>query len=389
MLQHAESVTLQAGLFAQLLDVLKNDGYRLIGPRVRNGAVVYDDIANVNDLPRGISDEQSPGRYRIASSGSDRMFDYVVGPTSWKRFLYPPRRKLWEATRDDRGAWQPEPAADECQATAFIGVRACEISAIRILDRVLNESAYPDSAYAKRRRATFILAVGCAVPAATCFCTSVGGGPSPEADFDIALTELGTGDSHRFVLRAGSETGRGALRRLTDHLSLKPTALQATSEADQRAVDEQVRRSVGQITAVPAMGRAREILGASLRSDHWETVADRCLSCANCTMACPTCFCVDVEDVTDLTGTHAERWQQWDSCFTLSHSYLHGGSVRKTTASRYRQWLTHKLDTWHDQFGTSGCVGCGRCITWCPAGIDIRDELATLDSEVSEEAKAT
>jgi Fe-S oxidoreductase len=95
-------------------------------------------------------------------------------------------------------------------------------------------------------------------------------------------------------------------------------------------------------------------------------------------MVCPTCFCTTVEDVSDVTGDHAERWRRWDSCFTLGFSYIHGGSIRNSGKARYRQWMTHKLASWIDQFGTSGCVGCGRCITWCPVGIDITEEARAI-----------
>ncbi|MEU5265530.1 4Fe-4S dicluster domain-containing protein [Amycolatopsis sp. NPDC021455] len=120
------------------------------------------------------------------------------------------------------------------------------------------------------------------------------------------------------------------------------------------------------------------VIRESRKSPLWEEVASRCLTCANCTMVCPTCFCTTTEDVTDLSGEHAERHQRWASCFELDFSYVHGGSVRTSGASRYRQWFSHKLGTWHEQFGTSGCVGCGRCIAWCPAGIDITEEAAKL-----------
>jgi formate hydrogenlyase subunit 6/NADH:ubiquinone oxidoreductase subunit I len=114
-------------------------------------------------------------------------------------------------------------------------------------------------------------------------------------------------------------------------------------------------------------------------------VAQRCLACTNCTLVCPTCFCVAVEDTTDLAGDHVERHRRWDSCFTAGHSYVHGGSVHASTASRYRQWMTHKLSTWFDQFGSSGCVGCGRCIAWCPAAIDITEEAAAITGTEGEQ----
>ena len=93
-------------------------------------------------------------------------------------------------------------------------------------------------------------------------------------------------------------------------------------------------------------------------------------------MVCPTCFCSTVVDSSDVTGETATRTKVWDSCFSQEFSYMSGGSVRVSGGARYRQWITHKLAYWHDQFDTSGCVGCGRCITWCPVGIDIRKEAS-------------
>ena len=128
----------------------------------------------------------------------------------------------------------------------------------------------------------------------------------------------------------------------------------------------------------------RELLYRNYEHPRWDEVAERCLACGNCTMVCPTCFCTTVEDVTDLAGEHVERHQRWDSCFTIDYSHIHGGAVRGSTRSRYRQWMTHKLATWIDQFGSSGCVGCGRCITWCPVGIDITEEARAIRERATE-----
>ena len=128
----------------------------------------------------------------------------------------------------------------------------------------------------------------------------------------------------------------------------------------------------------------KELLYGNPEHSQWDNVASRCLACANCTMVCPTCFCSTVDDGTSLDLREAWRDRRWDSCFTLEHSHMHSGPVRSSTKSRYRQWMTHKLASWIDQFGTSGCVGCGRCITWCPVGIDITEEVSAIRSSPSE-----
>ena len=125
-------------------------------------------------------------------------------------------------------------------------------------------------------------------------------------------------------------------------------------------------------------GNIQGLLYENAEHPRWEQVAQRCLTCGNCTMVCPTCFCTTVEDTTNLAGDQAARTRRWDSCFSLDFSYIHGGPVRSSTRARYRHWITHKFAAWIDQFGSSGCVGCGRCITWCPVGIDVTEEIRSL-----------
>jgi ferredoxin len=227
-----------------------------------------------------------------------------------------------------------------------------------------------DADYAAARAATFIVAVACGSPAETCFCTSMGTGPAPGEGYDLALTEVLDGE-HRFVVTVGSERGAEVVEQVTHR-----AAERDDDEAAQAVVDEAARVIDRHLDTVglPAL------LDEEVEHPLWEDVAQRCLACGNCTAVCPTCFCTSVDDVSDLTGQQAERWRVWDSCFTAGFSYVHGGPVRSSTASRYRQWMTHKLGTWHAQFDTSGCVGCGRCLTWCPVGIDITTEAAALRS---------
>lgn len=355
--------------FARIFDVLDQRGYQVIGPTLDQEAIVYDRINSIDDLPRGWTDEQSPGKYRLKKRDDDALFGYVVGPHSWKRFLFPPKAKLAEANKTDAG-WQFQATEDDPPKFAFLGVRACELAAMRVQDRVFLSGPYVDPIYQGRRTTALIIAVNCTQAASTCFCTSMGTGPECTSGFDLALTELVDG----FVVEAATAEGAEILTALeTDEASIEK--LQAAQGARHQAVD-QIERHLDTTDI-------RDLLLSNLEHPRWDDVAERCLSCTNCTMVCPTCFCSSVEEVSDLAGEHVERQRHWDSCFNFDFSYMNGGNVRDNIRSRYRQWLTHKLSSWIDQFGTSGCVGCGRCITWCPVGIDLTEEVAAIRGDAS------
>ncbi|AZG76137.1 4Fe-4S dicluster domain-containing protein [Methylocystis rosea] len=363
----AAAIITADGLQALLL-AIRARGYRAIGPTVQNQAIVYDDIESVEDLPRGWTDEQDGGRYRLARRDDDALFGYSVGPQSWKKFLHAPKLRLWTAERDGENASvTPEPPPSD--RLAFIGVRACEIRAIEIQDRVLVGDLYVDPHYKALRERALIVAVNCGQAGGTCFCVSMQAGPRVNQGFDIALTELLDGTEHIFLLETGSDEGRALLAQVPH----RPASSREVEAGE--AVIEHTASSMGREMRSDDLN---ELLMSNLEHPRWDEVATRCLSCANCTLVCPTCFCTSVEDASDLSGQHAERWRRWDSCFTMDFSYIHGGSVRATAKSRYRQWMTHKLATWIDQFGSSGCVGCGRCITWCPVGIDITEEVRAI-----------
>jgi formate hydrogenlyase subunit 6/NADH:ubiquinone oxidoreductase subunit I len=352
----------------KLFEALRTRGYQVVGPTVRDGAIVYDELASADDLPAGWTDEQDGGTYRLIRRKDQALFGYVVGPHSWKKFLHPPVLRLWRARRDGNG-FQIEKEETEPPKFAFLGVRSCELHAIAIQDKVFIGGEHIDPTYASRRENIFVVAVNCGQAGGTCFCVSMNTGPKATFGFDLALTEVLQEDRHYFVAEVGSEVGAEVLKEI-------PHRTADTEE--ENAADRVVERAASSMGRTLDTTDIKELLYRNYDHLRWEDVAKRCLSCANCTMVCPTCFCTTVDDVTDLTGDNAERWRRWDSCFTMDFSYIHGGSVRSSVKSRYRQWMTHKLATWIDQFGSSGCVGCGRCITWCPVAIDITEEVRAI-----------
>jgi len=354
-----------------LIKTLIRSGYRVIGPTVRDGAVMLEPISGAADLPFGLVDVQAPGGYRLEADKKAGYFDFTHGPETWKRHLFPPHEKLWSVTRAENGkdlSFSTEPAAPR---QAFIGVRACELQAIAVQDKVFVDGDYQAGTYRDRRANTFIVALNCRRAGGTCFCVSMGCGPKAESGFDLALTELSAKGRHVFLVESGTDAGSKVIAKLK---------LAAAKPADLKAAKRAVAKATENMGRVMPKNAATALAG---NPDHpqWQDIAARCLTCGNCTLVCPTCFCNTVTDTSSLDGAVAERWRQWDSCFTMDFSYIHGGSVRRESAHRYRQWITHKLSYWHDQFGTSGCVGCGRCITWCPVGIDITAEARAISKK--------
>jgi len=353
----------------ELIRALATAGYEVVGPRRRDDAIVYETLRSAADLPVGYTDRQDGGTYRLVKGRDGVYFDYVVGPHSWKRFLFPPHQKICQMRKQGKTFRIVEEEV-ESPRYAFFGARACEIAAMQVQDRVFDNGTFADPGYLAKRGAAFIVAVNCTRAGGTCFCASMNTGPRARGGFDLALTELVDGKRHVFLVEVGSVRGSEILNKVSHRVASEKDAAAATGAVDKAA------KSMGR-KMVEGVG---PLLQRNLEHPRWSEVAKRCLTCANCTMVCPTCFCSTVEDVTDLSGSNAERWRRWDSCFTMDFSYIHGGAVRRETSSRYRQWMTHKLSSWFEQFDTSGCVGCGRCITWCPVGIDITEEARAIQA---------
>jgi formate hydrogenlyase subunit 6/NADH:ubiquinone oxidoreductase subunit I len=363
-----------AGLH-HLVDELRRRGFRVIGPTLRDNAIVLDEIASAAELPHGWGVDTAPGSYRVRPRADTAAFGHSAGPQSWKQFLHPPRQRIWSS--------DAEPGCDdEPPRSAFLGVRACDLAAISVLDGVLAGPAHPDRSYVGRRDGIFLVAVNCTEPGGLCFCASMGTGPGcgsgcPDSPaqpsrYDLALTEFADGQAVGYLVEVGTEEGVQVLNAIPHR---------AAESAEIRRASDEIAAAATQMGRQMPETDLRQLLIDSRESAHWSQVASRCLTCGNCTMVCPTCFCTSTSEVTDLTGQHAQRWSEWASCFELDFTFIHEGPVRQSGPSRYRHWLTHKLSSWHDQFGTSGCVGCGRCIAWCPTGIDITEEMAVFARE--------
>ncbi len=348
-----------------LFDALCAGGYRCVGPQARDGAVVFDTLSGVEDLPLGVTDEQAPGRYRLKPGDGQRHFAWANGPQALKPLLFAPHEPLWRVERNADGRLAFAACTPAPEKIAVIGVRGCDLAAMALQDQHFLKGPYDDPYYRARRNNLFLIAVHCSHPADTCFCVSTGDGPAAEGGFDLVLSELDDG----FIVASGTPAGAEFMSRL-DLAPVRDAQREAAEREIQAAAQRQQRRLPGR--------DLKQSLFANLEHPRWDEVAGRCLSCGNCTSVCPTCFCHGEVEMPALDGAVSEHARQWDSCFTQGHSYIHGKVLRAETRLRYRQWLTHKLGSWHDQYGRSGCVGCGRCISWCPVGIDVTEEATAI-----------
>jgi ferredoxin len=354
-----------------LLDVLQESGCTVIAPTQRDRLIALRPIEKADQIARGLQDDQAGGHYQLVPGEPDMYFQYVVGADSAKRIFFPPEQELF-SLRLEGESFVLTKTLPQPPKVALLGIRPCDLAAIMIQDRVFgvmpDQDTYrceSETYYRQIREQSLLIVVNCTRPGGSCFCASMGTGPQAKEGYDLALTEL----RESFVVHPGSPRGQLLAARLPLH---------PPSSAELELAELKLTR------AAEHMGRQLDteglvaLLQDNVRHPHWEEVSRRCLGCGNCTMVCPTCFCSTVTDANDVATGEVTRTRQWDSCFTHQFSYTTGGPTRNTVRGRYRHWLRHKLCTWWEQFGTSGCVGCGRCITWCPVGIDLTAEVESI-----------
>jgi ferredoxin len=364
---------LERSALDDLIGALRRQGYKVLGPMIADGIVAIGPLESASQLPHGIRDEQAGGSYRLVEGQPELSFEYVVGPDGPKRHLFPPSQQLYKFHIDEKGFVLDE-GPPQVPKLAFLGVRPCELAAIAVYDQVFSLDdprtfrCESEPWYLQVRQQSLFVAVNCTHPGGTCFCGSWGTGPEATRGFDLALTELRDG----FLVQVGSKQGAALAAMLP---------LREPTGAEVELAELKLQRAREHMGRALEVGGIRKLMDETIEHPEWDEVAHRCLSCGNCTMVCPTCFCCTVSDSTDLGGTEVARTRQWESCYTHQFTYTPIGPERNTIRGRYRHWLRHKLGTWWEQFDCSGCVGCGRCITWCPAGIDLVEEVSRLHNQ--------
>jgi len=356
---------------SKILRNLRSLGYTVIGPSLRDGVVRLAEVTEPEDIASGILDTQAPGKYQI-SGGSALMFSSVNGPDSPKRYLHPAEVELLRMKEGTQG-FEVTSRSRPDKKYAFFGIRPCDLRGVETMDRTMMMPGFEDPTYSSLRKDSLFVVVNCTRAGNNCFCASMSTGPKADAGYDMAITEL----PDKLLLDVPE--ARSALVQGID--------VQPAGEGDIRAGDEMVNQAKDQMNLRFKREDFSRLMNLGMESPVWKETADRCLACGNCSMVCPTCFCNTTQERADITDGSVSRVRVWDSCLSKEFTYSAGGNPRQQRSARYRQYVMHKFAYWPEQFGSYGCVGCGRCITWCPVGIDITATVNKVLKSLPEESK--
>lgn len=352
---------IEKGAISDMLMALSSS-YKLIGPKVQSDVITLGEIIPA-DLPFHVKDIQIAGSYRLDSEKSNYLFSFSIGPDSFKRFLFPPEIELFKWRYREKGLDSFQPLEISVPIVLF-GLRACDTEALILYDRIFAEDWY----YKKIRDKSIVIAINCLFPNENCFCPSLSTGPEVRRA-DLIITEL----EDRLLLEVQNN-------RILDFL--KELKTERADDFDIKSKDQVVKRCRELIKKQIDIKNLSFLL-KKLENTVWKEIAEIDLECGNCTQVCPTCFCNSTFDKLKLSDISKKAYQGvrirvWDSCFSRNFSKVHGGNFRPSRRARYRHWFMHKFNYMEEQFGIKGCVGCGRCITWCPAGIDVTEVLRWL-----------
>lgn len=309
--------------------------------------------------------------FSAVDSISKGRHDYYTADamSSAKQFVYPPYDDYLRII--DKDHLEVEELLPDVEPTLIFGIKACDMAAIKILDRIFLTSPFINQSYAIRRQNTVLAVINCLGAGSQCFCASMGTGPFAKVDSgaDLVLTRI----DESWLVEGFTLKGQGFLDQLNDARPSKSDIINKYDQAEQSALAAFSKK-------LDTTGLVELLAETTDHPVYKDTAINRCLGCTNCTMVCPTCFCFDFKDMTGIGSSTTTRRRHWDSCQELHFSDISHGSFRQTRKARLRQFVTHKLSTWVKQYQTFGCVGCGRCMTWCPSHIDLTEIAKTIQT---------
>lgn len=312
--------------------------YKIFAPQRKDNAIVFDVMKNVNQVVLHYSNSVKPPK-EIFFPQTQTLFGYERSPEL--KITDPPK---------------------EPKKAMLWGVRPCDARSFLILDELFYWD-YEDDLYRNMRDKTVIIGLACTDPHHNCFCTSVGGKPHSKEGLDVLLTDLGD----RYYVEILTKKGEEVIRKPKD-LFTKAT------EKEKKLRDKIQSEAEGKVTKNVEVAGVKEKLDELFESDYWERRSATCVGCGICTYLCPTCHCFDITD--EDRGKCGRRIRTWDTCMVPEYTvHASGYNPRPGKKSRLRNRVFHKFNYYPKRFDKIACVGCGRCITRCPVGIDIVEVL--------------
>jgi sulfhydrogenase subunit beta (sulfur reductase) len=287
-----------------------------------------------------------------------------------KSLLFPQSERLFEFTLDEASeeAHIIKEVQKEFPPAVVFGIRPCDAKALRLVNVNFDNPEFRDPWWTKRMESMTFIGLGCNNPGSTCFCTSVGGGPFHEEGLDVLLFDLGD----RSLAKPLTDKGERILEQ--------GNVGEAADEETRKKADALKKEAEDTISShVPTDKlRDKDVLGL-FDAPFWDDVAFACINCGTCTYLCPTCWCFDIQD--EVQKTQGDRIRNWDSCmFPLFTLHASGHNPRSDKVQRVRQRFMHKLKYYVDKYGNGvTCVGCGRCVNYCPVNIDIREVFKLMN----------
>jgi len=310
----------------------------------------------------------------ITSEQLDRIVLDAAPPVeSVKGFFFPAK----ECVAVYPNSSPSESFLNQDSTQTIIGARACDLAALKVLDKVFLEGEVSDPFYQKRRQNTFIITTECVAPAKYCFCNLLGGLPYAEQEFDVNLAPISSG----FLISAGSEKGQDLLDR-------NKSILGTTSEKQQ---EERKRSREAAIEQLHNQNKYFEKPTNSPKKDKDQIFAEvlkdasMCVECGACSYICPTCHCFLLFDHRgEANSTSFIREKSWDSCILANFAKMAGVDGMKPTPrpelrDRFENRVRHKFEWMIENLNVVGCVGCGRCEAACMGGSDIRKVVRELE----------